>query len=126
MPLHWYFSVDHDKIFSRHSTLKSWPILRFLPPDLADEVVQALVFGETGNEALVAIASGDVYALGFNKNGCLGIGNTSTTYEPRKLDALCRKGLVDIAYSIGPSILVLTGKMFIALSSRFVFCLSKV
>ena len=78
------------------------------------------MFGERGNEALVVIASGDVYALGLNKNGCLGIGNTSSTYEPRKVDALCRKGLAHIAYGSGPYLLVLTGMIFIRFAIRLI------
>ena len=113
MLCHWYFLVHNDEIFSRDSTLKYWPILRFLQPDFADQVVQALVFGETGNEALVATST-DVYALGFNKNGCLGIGNTSSTFEARKLDVFCRKGIADIVYGSGPSVLALAGMILIA------------
>jgi len=91
-----------------YSTLKSWPILSFLPPDLADQVVQAFVFGGTGNEALVTLHSGDIYSLGFNGNGCLGIGNSSSTLEPQKVGILCKKVLADIAYGSGPHVLAVT------------------
>ena len=89
--------------------MKSWPILSFLPPDLADQVVQAFVFGGTGNEALVTLHSGDIYSLGFNGNGCLGIGNSSSTLEPQKVGILCKKVLADIAYGSGPHVLAVTG-----------------
>ena len=89
--------------------MNSWPILSFLPEDLAEQVVQAFVFGGAGNEALVTLQSGDVYALGFNGNGCLGIGNVSSVLEVQKVDILCQKILTDIAYGSGPHVLAITG-----------------
>ena len=89
--------------------MKSWPILSFLPPDIADQVVQAFVFGGTGNEALVTLQSGDIYSLGFNGNGCLGIGSSSSTLEPQKIGILCKKILADIAYGSGPHVLAVAG-----------------
>lgn len=94
---------------SRCTSLKYWPILSFLPTDLANQVVQAFVFGCAGNEALVTLQSGDVYAFGFNGNGCLGIRDSSCTLEPEKVVALCQKVLIDIAYGSGPHVLAVTG-----------------
>eukprot|EP00112_Aurelia_sp_Birch-Aquarium-sp1_P023191 Seg681.3 transcript_id=Seg681.3/GoldUCD/mRNA.D3Y31 product="RCC1 and BTB domain-containing protein 1" protein_id=Seg681.3/GoldUCD/D3Y31 len=90
------------------ASLKSWPILSFLPHELAKNVVQAFVFGGAGNEALVTVRSGDIYALGFNGNGCLGVGDGSSTMEPRKVDILCQKVLVNVAYGSGPHVLAVT------------------
>lgn len=90
------------------TSLKYWPILSFLPTDLANQVVQAFVFGCAGNEALVTLQSGDVYAFGFNGNGCLGIRDSSCTLEPEKVVALCQKVLIDIAYGSGPHVLAVT------------------
>ena len=73
-------------------------------------MVQAFVFGGAGNEALVTVRSGDIYALGFNGNGCLGVGDGSSTMEPRKVDVLCQKVLVNVAYGSGPHVLAVTGK----------------
>lgn len=33
----------------------------------------------------------DVYALGFNGSGCLGVGDQNSTMEPRKIEPLCQK-----------------------------------
>ena len=92
-----------------------------MPADLADQVAQAFVFGGAGNEALVTLQTGDVYALGFNGNGCLGIGNSSSTLEPEKVDILCQKVLTDIAYGSGPHVLAITGKLSISPSLMILF-----
>ena len=104
---HFWIPVSH--LINRSATLKSWPILSFLPSDMADQVVQAFVFGGAGNEALVTLSSGDVYSLGFNGNGCLGVGDSTSTMEPRKVEILCQKVLVDFAYGSGPHVLAVTG-----------------
>lgn len=89
--------------------INSWPILSFIPSDIATEVRKAFVFGGAGNEAIIIVANGDVYALGFNGNGCLGIGNGNSTLEPKKIDILCKKDLVGFAYGMGPHVLTVTG-----------------
>ena len=33
-----------------------------------------------------------VYALGSNNNGCLGVGDLSASFEPRKIKELCNQG----------------------------------
>jgi len=93
------------------SSINSWPILSFIPTDIADDVIKAFVFGGAGNEAIIVVSSGDVYALGFNGNGCLGIGNGNSTLEPRKIDILCQKDLIGFAYGMGPHVLTATGKI---------------
>jgi len=92
----------------------AWPILSFIPPDIGPNVKKTFVFGGAGNEALVVLKNGDVYALGFNGNGCLGIGNSCSTLEPRKIDELCQKNIVDLTYGMGPHVLAVTedGSMY--------------
>ena len=51
------------------------------------------MFGAAGNEAVVVCADSDVYALGSNTNGCLGVGDLRSSLQARKVDALCKKGL---------------------------------
>jgi len=82
------------------SSINSWPILSFIPTDIADDVIKAFVFGGAGNEAIIVVSSGDVYALGFNGNGCLGIGNGNSTLEPRKIDILCQKDLIGLGWDL--------------------------
>ena len=91
------------------SCLSSWPILSFIPSSIAIKVKKAFVFGGAGNEALLILTNGDVYALGFNGNGCLGVGDGSSTLEPKKIDALCQKEVIHLAYGMGPHVLAVTG-----------------
>lgn len=44
-----------------------------------------------GNEAIIVTKDDDVYALGFNGAGCLGVGDQNSTMEPRKIEPLCQK-----------------------------------
>lgn len=47
--------------------------------------------GSMGNEAIIVTKDDDVYALGFNGAGCLGVGDQNSTMEPRKIEPLCQK-----------------------------------
>ena len=33
----------------------------------------------------------DVYAMGCNSSGCLGLGDTVAALQPRKIEVLCKK-----------------------------------
>lgn len=66
--------------------------------------------GNLGNEALIVLKDGNVYALGSNTGGCLGIGDSHSTLHPRKVEALCGKGIKSFAYGSGPHVLALTEK----------------
>lgn len=96
------------------TTLTSWPILSFIPPDISDSVKKAFVFGGAGNEALIVLSNGDIYALGFNGNGCLGTSDGCSTLEPKRIDALCGKDITGVAYGMGPHVLAVTsgGELF--------------
>lgn len=56
------------------------------------EVKMACVFGSTGNEALVVTHEDEVYALGSNSSSCLGLGDLKSSFQPRKVDTLCKQG----------------------------------
>lgn len=99
-------SVSHSIM----GTLKAWPILSFIPPNIANQVKKAFVFGGAGNEALIILNNDDVYGLGFNGNGSLGVGDAESTLEPKRIDVLCKKEIADIAYGMGPHILIVTGE----------------
>ncbi|KAG5339693.1 RCBT1 protein, partial [Acromyrmex heyeri] len=61
------------------------------------------------SEALIVTRDKMMYGLGDNIAGCFGIGNTSCTLFPKKVEALCRKDIKDtFAYSNGPNVLALT------------------
>lgn len=64
--------------------LEKWLIFSNLDRAFMSTLRLACVFGSSGNEALVVTHDDDVYALGSNSNGCLGLGDTHGTLEPRK------------------------------------------
>lgn len=51
-----------------------------------------------------------VYGLGCNITGCLGTGDAHSTLHPKKVEALCEKGIKTFAYGSGPHVLALTNK----------------
>ena len=72
--------------------LDQWPIFSLLDPALFQQIRVAAVYGASGNEALMVTREDEVYALGTNSNGCLGVGDCSSTLLPRKVSQLCKKG----------------------------------
>lgn len=55
-----------------------------------------------------------VFALGTNCSGCLGIGDTQSSIEPRRLDTLCGKKLACLSYGSGPHVVAATTGMLCA------------
>ncbi|XP_013411436.1 RCC1 and BTB domain-containing protein 1 [Lingula anatina] len=88
--------------------LDRWPIFSLLDPDFRNSIVQACVFGSAGNEAMMVTKDDDVYSLGSNCCGCLGLGDSQSSMEPKKVEQLCRKNVVDFAYGSGPHVLSIT------------------
>lgn len=72
--------------------LSQWPIFSLLDASFLSEVKMACVFGSTGNEALVITRDDKVYALGSNCSSCLGLGDTKNSFQPRKVETLCKQG----------------------------------
>lgn len=56
----------------------------------------------------------EVYAIGSNCSSCLGLGDAHSSFEPRKVDVLCKKKIVDIAFGSGPHVLAVSknGEMY--------------
>ena len=69
-----------------------WPVFSLLSVEFLRSVKLACVFGTCGNEAVVISQSGEVYALGSNTSGCLGVGDMQSSLQPRKVEALSKKG----------------------------------
>ncbi|XP_015440435.1 PREDICTED: RCC1 and BTB domain-containing protein 1-like [Dufourea novaeangliae] len=90
--------------------LKNWPIFSFLEQTFLSKIHMVLVYGSSGNEALIVTQDGTVYGIGRNRYGCLGIGDTHSTYYPKKVEALCGKGVKTFAYGKGAYVLALTDK----------------
>ncbi len=65
-----------------------WPIFSLLDADFISTIKIACVFGSSGNEALLITKDDEVYALGSNCSGCLGLGKNSNFYK-KKLWKLC-------------------------------------
>ncbi len=78
--------------------LSKWSLFSLLDPDFLSTVRLACVFGQ-GNEGLMVTRSDEVYAVGSNKEGCLGVGDMASTLLPRKVEALCKKVTI-ILYSM--------------------------
>ncbi|XP_059161859.1 RCC1 and BTB domain-containing protein 1-like [Physella acuta] len=94
---------------SRHlMDLSRWPIFSILDVDMLASVRKIFVFGNSGNEAIYITASDDVYAFGSNCSNCLGIGDSHSSFEPRKIENLCQKNVIDIAFGSGPHVVALT------------------
>ncbi|XP_018392810.1 PREDICTED: RCC1 and BTB domain-containing protein 1-like [Cyphomyrmex costatus] len=96
------------------SDLRSWPIVSALNPEFIPEIYMVLVFGKLGHEALIVTKDKMMYALGNNKNGCLGTGNTRCYKTVKKIDILCMKDIKTFAYGFGPHVLALMkdGKIY--------------
>ncbi|XP_005095208.2 RCC1 and BTB domain-containing protein 1 [Aplysia californica] len=104
-----------DLFPSRHLTdLSRWPLFSVLDLDLISTIKKICVFGSAGNEAVFITENDDVFAFGSNCSSCLGLGDTHSSFEPRKIDILCRKKVVDIAFGSGPHVVAVTraGEVF--------------
>ncbi|XP_076311235.1 RCC1 and BTB domain-containing protein 1-like isoform X1 [Tachypleus tridentatus] len=88
--------------------IDKWLILSTLTPDLLLNVKLVCVFGSSGNEAIIITKDGEVYALGSNCSGCLGLGDSEGSLWPKKVDSLCKRGIKDLACGSGPHVLALT------------------
>lgn len=93
---------------SSTADVDKWLIFSNLSKDFVSRLRLACVFGSSGNEAIVVTKDDDVYALGSNMTGCLGLGDTHGTLEPRKVDAICKKGIRTLAHGSGPHVLAVT------------------
>uniref|UniRef100_A0AAQ4RKY3 RCC1 and BTB domain containing protein 2 n=1 Tax=Gasterosteus aculeatus aculeatus TaxID=481459 RepID=A0AAQ4RKY3_GASAC len=91
-----------------------WPVFALLPPEELRLIRQACVFGSAANEALYVTVNDEVFALGTNCSGCLGLGDLQSTIEPRRIDVLCGKKIVSLSYGTGPHVVITTadGEVF--------------
>uniref|UniRef100_A0A8C6URZ7 Regulator of chromosome condensation (RCC1) and BTB (POZ) domain containing protein 2 n=2 Tax=Neogobius melanostomus TaxID=47308 RepID=A0A8C6URZ7_9GOBI len=91
-----------------------WPVFALLPPEELQLIRQACVFGSAANEAIYVTVNDEVFALGTNCSGCLGLGDLQSTIEPRRIDVLCGKKIVSLSYGTGPHVVIATadGEVF--------------
>ncbi len=76
---------------NKRMDLSRWTLFSLLDKKFLCTVRLACVFGNLGNEAILVTESDDVWALGSNGAGCLGLGDMESTLVPRKMEALCQK-----------------------------------
>jgi len=62
-----------------------WPIFSLLDTDDLVKIAKICVFGSSGNEAIYVTETDDVYAIGSNCSGCLGLGMGSIIFLRHKL-----------------------------------------
>lgn len=60
--------------------LDKWPIFSLLETEFLETVKQACVFGNSGNEAIIITKDDEVFALGSNCSGCLGLGKGANIF----------------------------------------------
>lgn len=51
------------------------------------------MLGNLGHEAIIVSKNDDVFSLGSNSAGCLGVESLSSSLTPMKVEALCQKGI---------------------------------
>ena len=72
-----YFSkrlLSYEEGISMPLDLDKWPIFSLLTYEFQMSVRQACVFGSSGNEAIIITKNDEIYSLGSNCSGCLGLG----------------------------------------------------
>jgi RCC1 and BTB domain-containing protein len=60
-----------------------------------------LFVGNLGNEAIMVTKSDEVFAIGSNAAGCLGLGDLQSTLFPKKVEALCNKNVKGLKHELG-------------------------
>ncbi|XP_012592732.2 RCC1 and BTB domain-containing protein 2 isoform X1 [Microcebus murinus] len=91
-----------------------WPIFSLCSEEELQLIRQACVFGSAGNEVLYTTVNDEIFVLGTNCCGCLGLGDVQSTIEPRRLDSLSGKKIACLSYGSGPHIVLATteGEVF--------------
>ena len=100
-------TVDPQRILQTPN-LNKWPIFSLLNPEFINSIKLVSVFGGAGNEAIIVTRDDDVFSLGSNCSSCLGLGDMQSGLEPRRVDVLCQKKVLDFAYGSGPHVLAIT------------------
>lgn len=88
--------------------VSKWPMFSVLDQSEVQAIKKICVFGSSGNEAVYINEDDDVYAIGSNCSSCLGLGDSHSSFEPRKVDVLCKKKIIDIAFGSGPHVLAVS------------------
>ena len=57
--------------------------------------------GNLGSEVIMVTNEDDVYAMGCNSSGCLGLGDTVAALQPRRIEVLCKKKIKGEWFYVG-------------------------
>uniref|UniRef100_F6YMX2 RCC1 and BTB domain-containing protein 1 n=1 Tax=Ciona intestinalis TaxID=7719 RepID=F6YMX2_CIOIN len=85
-----------------------WPLLSLLPPCLLEKINLVFTFGQSATEVIFTTLDEKVYSLGTNTSGCLGVGDNSSSLEPRLLESFSGQKIISLSAGSGPHVLVLT------------------
>ena len=77
------------------SFLSKWPIFSLLDETFRRSIKLVCVFGGSGNEAIMLTGADEMFSLGANSNGCLGVGSGNGCLQPRKMDSMSGKSKFD-------------------------------
>lgn len=92
----------------RAADLTLWPVLNLLEPELRSKVKLVYIFSQAAAEVIFTTTDDEVYSMGTNASGCLGVGDTQSSLVPRSVEVLNGRKVIDIAAGAGPHVLVLT------------------
>ena len=84
---------------ARHLVLQ-WPVLSLVDLEVLESLRVVCVFGAGGNEAMAVTDGDEVYAVGSNASGCLGVGDTRGSLQARRVESLCSRGTVYRTYEM--------------------------
>ncbi|XP_065334397.1 RCC1 and BTB domain-containing protein 1-like [Cloeon dipterum] len=79
------------------SSLAKWSIFRLLGDRFSRDIRLAMVFGNSGGEAIFVTHNDEVFSIGGNLLGCLGTGDTALHIRPKKIDELCGMNIIGFA-----------------------------
>uniref|UniRef100_H2YDC3 BTB domain-containing protein n=1 Tax=Ciona savignyi TaxID=51511 RepID=H2YDC3_CIOSA len=85
-----------------------WPFLSLLPADMLGKINLVYVFGQSATEVLFTTVDEQVYSLGTNSSGCLGVGDNQSSLEPRCIEMFNGLKIASIVAGSGPHVLLLT------------------
>ena len=80
-----YIKTGRNPSMNISMDLGSWTIFSLLDREFTAQIRLACVFGNLGNEALIVTRDDQVFALGSNGAGCLGLGDMHSTLTPKQV-----------------------------------------
>ncbi|GAB1299082.1 RCC1 and BTB domain-containing protein 2 [Apodemus speciosus] len=109
--------MGHVNVFSGRQLYKNRTKFRALEHSTNQSVqatLSSLKMLDVGKWPIFSLFNDEIFVLGTNCSGCLGVGDIQSTIEPRRLDSLTGKKIVSLSYGSGPHIVLATtdGEVF--------------